>query len=195
MGGIIIIFLQLFTFRGNNSLPPPPPDSSYDKGAHLNYEDVAVDCLHCPRVLKVTIKASKTDPFRVGMDIFVGKTGNQLYPATAILSYMVARRPGDGPFFRFDDGKPLTRPRFVMRIKEALTTAGLDCPPYSGHSFRRGAVTTAAALGFNNVTIKIWGVERVMPTSFILKRPEINWLPIPTGWEVHCSPPPNSSQY
>ena len=50
---------------------------------------------------------------------------------------MVARGPGDGPFFCSDDGKPLTRgPRFVVRIKETLTTAGFDCTAYSGHSFR-----------------------------------------------------------
>lgn len=77
-------------------------DSSYDKGAHLSYEDIAVDRLHCPRVLKVRLKASKTDPFRVGVDIFVGKTGNQL--CNSIL-HMVARGPGEGPFFCFE---PLT---------------------------------------------------------------------------------------
>ena len=68
-----------------------PSDSSYDKGAHLNYEDIAVDRLHCPRVLKVRLKASKSNPFRMGVDIFVGKTGNQLCPVTAVLSYMKNR--------------------------------------------------------------------------------------------------------
>ncbi len=45
-----------------------PSDSTYDEGAHLNFADIAVDCLYCPRILKVRIKASKTDPLRVGVD-------------------------------------------------------------------------------------------------------------------------------
>ena len=145
-----------------------PSDSSYDKGAHLNYEDVAVDQLHCPRVVKVRIKASKTDPFRVGVDIFVGKTGNQLCPVTAVLSYMVARGPGDGPFFRFADGKPLTRP---TKIKEALTAMGFDCTPYSGHSFRSGAATTAAAQGLSDATIKMMGRWKSSAYQLYIKTP------------------------
>lgn len=52
--------------------------------------------------------ASKTYPFRVGVDIFVGRTGNSLCPVTAVLAYKVARGSGPGPFARFSDGKPLT---------------------------------------------------------------------------------------
>ena len=148
-----------------------PSDSSFDKGAHLNYEDIAVDRLHCPQVLKFRIRASKTDPFRVGVDIFVGKTANQLCPVTAILSYMVARGPGDGPFFRFDHGRPLTRPRFVARIKEALTTAGFDCTAYSGHSFRSGAATTAAAQRFSEATIKMLGRWKSNAYQLYIKTP------------------------
>lgn len=54
-------------------------------------------------LLKVRIKASKMDPFRKGVDVFVGKTKTELCPVT----YMAG--PGKGPFFRFKDGKPLTR--------------------------------------------------------------------------------------
>ena len=81
----------------------------------------------CPQIIRVHLKASKTDPFRVGIDIFVGKTENELCPVTAVLSYMVARGDGPGPFFRFQDGKLLTRARFVSKVKETLTVAGVDC--------------------------------------------------------------------
>ena len=33
-----------------------PSDSSYDKGAHLSYDDVAVDCIYSPWILKVRLK-------------------------------------------------------------------------------------------------------------------------------------------
>ena len=83
-----------------------PSDSTFDEGAHLSFKDVAVDSFQEPRLLKVRIKASKTDPFRLGADIFVGRTNNSLCPVTAVLAYMVARGSGPGPFFRFSDGKP-----------------------------------------------------------------------------------------
>lgn len=110
----------------------------------MSFKDVTIDCLHSPQVVKVHLKASKTDPFRVGVNIFVGKTGNDLCPVTALLCYMVARGDGPGPFFHFKDGKPLSKARFVSEIKDALAVAGIDATAYSGHSFRSGAATIAA---------------------------------------------------
>lgn len=90
MGGHIPMFLRLLTFGGYNN----SHRLIIRKGAHLNYEDVAMDRLHSPRLVKVRIRASKTDPFRVGVDIFFGKTANQLCPVTAILSYMYRLHAG-----------------------------------------------------------------------------------------------------
>ena len=108
-----------------------PSDTAYDEGAHLNFADVAVDSYIDPQMTKVRIKASKTDPFRLGVDIYLGRTRKELCPI----------------LFKFADGKPLTRPHFVTKIREALIQAGVDCLPYSGHSFRIGAATTAAKAG------------------------------------------------
>ena len=110
---------------------------------HLSFHNISVDSIEAPSSLKVRIKESKTDPFRLGVDIFVGRTGNELWPVAAVLAYMVKRGPNPGPFFTFQDGKPLTHQRFVARVREVLTLAGIDCSPYSGHSFRSGAATTA----------------------------------------------------
>ena len=70
---------------------------------------------------------------------------------------MSQRGSGPGPLFKFADGKPLTRARFVAKVREALTQAGVDCTPYSGHSFRIGAATTAASQGIEETTIKMLG--------------------------------------
>ena len=52
--------------------------NAYNESSHLSFRDVTMDNLQNPQMLKVRIKASKTDPFRVGTNIFVGKTGNNL---------------------------------------------------------------------------------------------------------------------
>ena len=134
-----------------------PSDTAYDEGAHLNFADVAIDSFIDPQVIKVRIKASKTDPFRLGVDIYLGRTRKELCAIAAILPYLFQRGPGPGPLFKFADGKPLTRTRFVIKIREALIQAGVDCTLYSGHSFRIGAATTAAKQGIEETTIKMLG--------------------------------------
>ena len=153
-----------------------PADSAFDERAHLSFNDVEVDSLKEPTTVRVRIKASKTDLFRVGVYIFVGKTGNSLCTVTAILTYMVARGPGPGPFFFFQDGKPLTRARFVARVKETLAAAGVDHSSYSSHSFRSGAATAAAKQGVSDVTIKMFA-----RTSFTLRPPGRNWQLCPVS--------------
>ena len=149
-----------------------PSEAAYDKGEHLNFSDVAIDNLSNPRVLKVKIKASKTDPFRKGVEICVGKTDNKLCPVTAMLAYLARRGQEDGMLFKFEDGKLLTRERFVTRVRAALTAAGIDCKPYSGHSFRIGAATAAGKKGLLPATIKTLGRwEELVGVSKLISQP------------------------
>ena len=46
------------------------------------------------------LKASKTDPFRVGINVSVGRTDKALCPVSAVLAYMAVRGPGPGPLFQ-----------------------------------------------------------------------------------------------
>ena len=134
-----------------------PSESAYDSGEHLNFSDIAVDSVANPSMLKVRIKASKTDPFRQGVDIFIGKTDNKLCPVAAMLSYLAKRGNNEGMLFHYEDKKLLSRDRFVASVREALTTAGVDYKSYSGHSFRIGAATAAGKCGLSPATIQILG--------------------------------------
>jgi len=64
-----------------------------------------------------TYKASKTDLFRVGIDIYIGRTKDNLCPVAAVLAYLVRKGQGPGPLFKFEAGKPLTRARLVTEVK------------------------------------------------------------------------------
>lgn len=57
-----------------------PSEKAYDSGEHLNIADIAVDRVANPTTLKMKIKASKTDPFRQGVELYIGKIGNELCP-------------------------------------------------------------------------------------------------------------------
>ena len=96
-----------------------------------------MDSVEHPQVLRVRLKASKTDPFRpVGINVSVGRTDKALYLVSAVLAYMAVRGPGPGPLFQFQDGRFLTRARLVMEVKEAISAAGVDSSPYSGQAWR-----------------------------------------------------------
>ena len=96
-------------------------------------------------------------PYRLGVTIHLGRTDSVLCPVAALMAYLVVRGKGKGPLFRFEDGRPLTRPRLVTAVRDALKSAGFQPDLYSGHSFRIGAATTAAAFGVPVDVIKALG--------------------------------------
>ena len=134
-----------------------PSDESYDPTAHLSFADIAIDDPSQPTIMEVCIKASKTDPFRQGVTVYVGRTYNDICPIAAMLAYLAIRGETSGPLFYFQDKRPLTRDRFVVKVREALSSTGLNQEKYAGHSFRIGAATTAAQCGIPDSTIKLLG--------------------------------------
>ena len=132
-------------------------DDAYDSASHLSWGDIAVDDPACPSCMEVWVKVSKTDPFWQGISLFIGRVASDLCTVSAMLAYLVVRGNQTGPLFKFGDGKPLTRQRFVMAVKETLDAAGMEAGQYSGHSFRIGAATTAAARGLEDSTVRTLG--------------------------------------
>ena len=64
-----------------------PSQSGYDPDCHLSYGDITVDSPRNPQVIRVAIKQSKTDPFRKGIDLYVGRTSTDVCPVKALLCY------------------------------------------------------------------------------------------------------------
>lgn len=134
-----------------------PSQIGFDPSVHLTFEDVSVDNICKPSMLCLRLKASKTDPFRKGVNIVLGRTYNNLCPIEALLAYLAVRGNGTGFLFRFGDGRLLTKSLFVSKVRDALSRAGLVSKDYAGHSFRIGAATTAAECGLNEYMIKMLG--------------------------------------
>ena len=134
-----------------------PTQSEYDPGAHLSVGDILLDSRSSPTTIQVTIKQSKTDPFRQGVQLHLGKTGLEICPINAIVPYLAVRGASPGPLFMFEDGSFLTRPRFATMISKTLRQAGIDDKQYATHSFRIGAATTAKEAGISDVHIKMLG--------------------------------------
>ena len=134
-----------------------PSDSGYDASTHLSWGDLAVDNPAQPSTLSIRLKASKTDPSRKGITLYIGKVPSNICPVAAMLAYLLVRGQQVGPLFQFKDGRPLTQHKFVVAVRDALKRAGIRADKYADHSFRIGAATTAAARGIEDSIIKTLG--------------------------------------
>ena len=71
-------------------------DLSVNSHAHLTY-------------IVVRLKQSKTDQFRKGAQVIIGKTDDDLCPVAALLQFIAFRGQRHGPLFSFSGGRFLTR--------------------------------------------------------------------------------------
>ena len=101
-----------FGFLRSGEITVPSLSGHADPSVHLNYNDIAVDNPSNPCIIKVRIKASKTDPFHQGVDIYLGKTGHLLCPVSALLKYLAARGSQEGLLFKLKDNSLLTKSKF-----------------------------------------------------------------------------------
>ena len=152
------MLLCFFGFFRSGEICAPSP-GLFDANVHLSFADitVVVDSTGNPKQLQVRLKRSKTDQLGEGTTVCVGKTGEELCPVAATLSWMVKRGNAGGPLFHYADGAPLTQQRFVVEVRKALLSIGEDPQRYGGHSFRIGAATIAAEQGVGDATIKLLG--------------------------------------
>ena len=127
--------------------------NGFDPASSLCVGDIAVDSHHNPSSIQVSLKQSKTDPFRKGVSIYLGRTQSDLCQVTAVLAYVAICPSVGGPLFVFKDGGYLTREKLVSHLRRALGSAGIGTQGCSGHSFRIGAATTAALVGVEDSVV------------------------------------------
>ena len=134
-----------------------PADNQYDDSCHLSFSSVCIDSRVNPQQLRITIKQSKTDPFRKGVDIYLGATRDSICPVRGILPYLAIRGDHQGPLFVFKDGRSLTRHRFSTALNSLLRQLQIDAQSYNTHSFRIGAATSARQANIPDSLIKMLG--------------------------------------
>ena len=73
-----------------------PQQDNYDSSIHLSLADIALDSRSSPQIIQVHIKQSKTDPFRQGVNMYLGRTDQDVCLVRAIVAYLAIRgsKPG-----------------------------------------------------------------------------------------------------
>lgn len=107
------------------------------------------------------LNSSKTDPFRHGIDIKIIEN-SYLNPVKTMKRYLDRRlnlchTQDHAALFIDDKGNPMSRQFFLFHVKQILCRLGFDETRYSGHSFRIGAATSAAAVGIQDHLIQSLG--------------------------------------
>ena len=128
-----------------------PTTKTFDANSTLLFQDITLS----PSQIHISIKASKTDPFRNGCIVRLSTTQHQICPVTILKQYLNMHTNKSGPLFTFTDGSFLTRRRLNTFLKSVEFQDHRS--PVSSHSFRIGAATTAAAAGIPSWLIKSLG--------------------------------------
>ena len=131
-------------------------NSPFDSASHLSPEDFQVDSRSNPTCMRVQVKCSKTDPFRQGCCIYLGRGRSSICPISAITAYLTLHGGSPGPFFLHMDGSSLTHQTLSSFLQATLSASGFS-RTFSGHSFRIGAATSAVQQGIPDHLIKTMG--------------------------------------
>jgi len=137
---------------------------------YLGVADVAVDSHSSPSCLRLRIKASKTDPFRKGCFLHIGKGEFPLCAISSLLPYLTLSGDAAGPLFLLRDGWPLSHALLTSWLRGILSAVVIQ-GNFSSHSFRIGAATvTAQRLAFRTIKFKPWDVGQAQPIccTFVL---------------------------
>ncbi|MDH2402013.1 site-specific integrase [Bradyrhizobium sp. SSUT18] len=125
-------------------------------GAFRRSELVALDVEHIeetPEGLLVLIAKSKTDQDAEGVTIAVARGSAETCPAAALRDWLDAAGIEAGPVFRpvnkagVVSAERLTDQSVALVVKAYARRVGLDAGAFSGHSLRRGFLTSSAAAG------------------------------------------------
>ena len=135
----------------------PESARAFNESVCLPWGDVVVDNRSAPRMLQIYLKKSKGDQLGAGANVIVRMTGDELYPVSAVVSYLELRGDEKGAFFLDLDGRTVIKSWFVEQIWSILSRIGVPQHHYAGHSFRIGAATTAALAGVEDSTIQALG--------------------------------------
>lgn len=121
--------------------------------------DITSMPMSSPKYMLVRLKVSKTDPFRQGQTIVIGKTNSPLCPISAMVAYLNSRPSSfdSRPLFIYVSGAFLTREKLTRETRLLISNGGLDSSEFAGHSLRIGAATTAASADLPPWLIKVLG--------------------------------------
>ena len=129
----------------------------FNASTDLLLSDIALDSHAEPQVIRITLKQSKTDQYRKGTHVYLGKTSHQVCPVKALTQYLTRRGSKPGPLFILPTNQSMTRVMFSTALKKAFQKLNMHPHHFNTHSFRIGAATSAKRAGISDSHLKALG--------------------------------------
>jgi hypothetical protein len=173
-----------------------PNGSKFNSTIHLSHSSIQfMPSFDQPSHMRLSLPSSKTDPFRTGVTILITRAPPDAAltcPILAMQRYIRQWPEPDplAPLFRDITGKALSRAPFISLLKSRLASLNLDQSLYSGHSFRRGAATSAATVGYNDYEIQLLGRWRSDAYKLYIDTPPDRTLQLSSRLHVALAPFP-----
>ena len=60
---------------------------------------IAIDSYAAPQVIRITLKQSRTNQYKQGTHIYLGRTSHQVYPVKVLICYLDRHRGRPGPLY------------------------------------------------------------------------------------------------
>jgi hypothetical protein len=109
------------------------------------------------RYASLHLDASKTDPFRAGVDIIIAAPTALSALSTYASLCSATGVQATAPLFHFEDGQPVTRRWLMSRVDSLLRSTRHDPRAYSSHSFRKGGAVSLQQHGVEDSIIRRTG--------------------------------------
>ncbi|XP_060624523.2 uncharacterized protein [Anolis sagrei] len=116
------------------------------------------DVMFFQEKIDIRIRMSKTDQGSKGQIVSLQRCGDDdLCPVQAMRQFATLRGSEGTYLFCHQDGTPLTKYQFWSVTSRALDTLGMGHLKFGTHSFRIGAASAAAAMGYDKEAVKAVG--------------------------------------
>jgi hypothetical protein len=140
----------------------------FDPTFHLTRDSIQfLPSFDNPTHVRITLPASKTDPFRRGITLLLAAVPHLPTCPVSALKHLFTIHPlhGKAPLFADASGSPLRRSAFIAVLKQRITLVGLDFPVTAFVG-----VLLLLPLPPDTLTMRssFSDVGAVMPTSYIL---------------------------
>lgn len=111
-----------------------------------------------PVAVEIVLKNFKTNKTHDIFQIHLKASDNKdMCPVQALYNYLHTFGHKSGPLFQFMGGEPVTYAFVVKKLTSIINFVGLNPALYKGHSFRIGAATHAAQMGYSENCIQKMG--------------------------------------
>ena len=123
----------------------------------LLLSDITIDSHVAPQVIRITLRQLKTDQYRQGTHIYLGRTSHPVCPVKALIHYLGSRRGRPGPLFILLNNPLLTRETLSTAINKIFQKLNMYPHNFNMHSFRIGAATSVKHAGTSDSRKKALG--------------------------------------